>query len=65
MYQIDNYSDTTSEFLYTLERNIVILWLFETLLTLWIQLVIFMKNVTVVIGGFYGNEGKGKVIDYL
>ena len=24
-----------------------------------------MKNVTVVIGGFYGDEGKGKVIDYL
>lgn len=24
-----------------------------------------MKNVTVVLGGFYGDEGKGKVIDYL
>ncbi len=24
-----------------------------------------MKNVTVVIGGFYGDEGKGKIIDYL
>ena len=24
-----------------------------------------MNNVTVVLGGFYGDEGKGKVIDYL
>ena len=24
-----------------------------------------MKNVTVVLGAFYGDEGKGKVIDYL
>jgi hypothetical protein len=41
-YQIDNYSDTMSEFFYTLERNMVIFRLFETLLTLWIQLVIFI-----------------------
>ena len=24
-----------------------------------------MKNVNVVIGAFYGDEGKGKIIDYL
>ena len=24
-----------------------------------------MKNVTVVLGAFYGDEGKGKIIDYL
>ena len=24
-----------------------------------------MRNVTVVLGAFYGDEGKGKIIDYL
>ena len=24
-----------------------------------------MKNVNVVLGAFYGDEGKGKIIDYL
>ena len=26
---------------------------------------IFMSKVDVVLGGFYGDEGKGKIIDYL